>query len=317
VPRALDWEAVRHLFTFLVTPPAQSIVQGVKKLEPARLAIARDGSSLRTQRYWDVEFQTAGSDASEGELVEQLRGLLDEAVALHQVSDVPVGAFLSGGVDSSAVVATMSRLNTRPVKTFSVGFPDADFSELEPARQVASLLGTEHHELVLEPDVVPLVEDFAWFLDEPFGDTSAIATYMVSKLAAGHVKVVLTGDGGDEIFAGYDRYFGFRWIRLYAALPAAVRRNLLGPALYSLRDTAGYKTLAQKVRWMHDLSFHEGGRRYAQATAFFRFGQEGKGGLYTPDMAERYRKTAEPVKQRTVRAVTSMNLFDAIVPTSW
>jgi len=224
VPRALDWEAVRHLFTFLVTPPAQSIVQGVKKLEPARLAIARDGSSLRIQRYWDVQFQAAGSNASEGELVEQLRGLLDEAVALHQVSDVPVGAFLSGGVDSSAVVATMSRLNARPVKTFSVGFPAADFSELEPARQVASLLGTEHHELVLEPDVVPLVEDFAWFLDEPFGDTSAIATYMVSKLAAEHVKVVLTGDGGDEIFAGYDKYVVEEREQAYDLMPASLRR---------------------------------------------------------------------------------------------
>ena len=100
----------------------------------------------------------------------------------------------------------MSRLTSQPVKTFSVGFRDADFSELAPARQVAALFGTEHHELVLEPDVVPLVEDFAWFLDEPFGDTSAIATYMVSKLAAEHVKVVLTGDGGDELFAGYDKY---------------------------------------------------------------------------------------------------------------
>jgi len=223
VPRALDWEAVRHLFTFLVTPPAQSIVQGVKKLEPARVATARDGSSLRIQRYWDVEFEPA-RNASEGELVERLRALLDESVALHQVSDVPVGAFLSGGIDSSAVVAMMSRLTAQPVKTFSVGFADAGFSELAPARQVASLLGTEHHELVLEPDVVPLVEDLAWFLDEPFGDTSAIATYMVSKLAAEHVKVVLTGDGGDEIFAGYDKYVVEERERAYDLMPASLRR---------------------------------------------------------------------------------------------
>ena len=223
VPRTLDWEAVRHLFTFLVTPPAQSIVNAVRKLEPARLAIARDGASLRTQRYWDVEFEPA-SDATEAELVEQLRELLTESVALHQISDVPVGAFLSGGVDSSAVVGTMSRLANRPVKTFSVGFADAGFSELEPAREVASLFGTEHHELVIEPDVVPLVEDFAWFLDEPFGDTSAIATYMVSKLAAEHVKVVLTGDGGDEIFAGYDKYVVEDRERAYDLMPASIRR---------------------------------------------------------------------------------------------
>jgi asparagine synthase (glutamine-hydrolysing) len=118
----------------------------------------------------------------------------------------------------------MSRLGTRPVKTFSVGFADAGFSELEPAREVAALFGTEHHELVIEPDVVPLVEDFAWFLDEPFGDTSAIATYMVSKLAAEHVKVVLTGDGGDEIFAGYDKYVVEDRERAYDLMPASLRR---------------------------------------------------------------------------------------------
>jgi len=224
VPRELDWEAVRHLFTFLVTPPAQSIVAGVKKLEPARVATARDGSSLRIERYWDVDFAEPAHQATEGELVEQLRGLLEESVALHQVSDVPVGAFLSGGVDSSAVVATMSRLNSQPVKTFSVGFADDDFSELAPARKVASLYGTEHHELVLEPDVVPLIDEFAWFLDEPFGDTSAIATYMVSKLAAEHVKVVLTGDGGDEIFAGYDKYVVEDRGRAYDLMPGSLRR---------------------------------------------------------------------------------------------
>jgi asparagine synthase (glutamine-hydrolysing) len=223
VPRTLDWGAVRHLFTFLVTPPAQSIVADVKKLEPARVAVARNGSSLRVERYWDVEFEP-DYDATEAELVERLRELVDESVALHQVSDVPVGAFLSGGIDSSAVVAAMSRLTPQPVKTFSVGFPDAEFSELEPARRVAALCGTEHHELVLEPDVVPLVEDFAWFLDEPFGDTSAIATYMVSKLAAEHVKVVLTGDGGDEIFAGYDKYVVEDRERAYDLMPATLRR---------------------------------------------------------------------------------------------
>ena len=149
------------------------------------------------------------------------------------MSDVPVGAFLSGGIDSSAVVASMSRLTARPVKTFSVGFSEADFDELEPARRVASLCGTEHHELVLEPDVVPLVEDLAWYLDEPFGDTSAIPTYMVSKLAAEHVKVVLTGDGGDELFAGYDKYVVEERERAYDLMPATLRRaaGMVGAAM--------------------------------------------------------------------------------------
>jgi asparagine synthase (glutamine-hydrolysing) len=276
VPRTLDWEAVRHLFTFLVTPPAQSIVSDVKKLEPARFGLAREGRSLRTERYWDVEFAPAHG-ATEPELVEELRALLDESVALHQVSDVPVGAFLSGGVDSSAVVASMSALTEQPVKTFSVGFPDADFSELEPARQVASLCGTEHHELVIDPDVVPLVEDFAWFLDEPFGDTSAIATYMVSKLAAEHVKVVLTGDGGDEIFAGYDKYVVEERERAYDLMPATLRRaaGVVGAVMPDgMRGR----------RFLRHLAL-DGPRRYLDAQSIVH--PDELGTLFTPEAAAR------------------------------
>ncbi len=144
--------------------------------------------------------------ATEAELVEQLRELLNEAVVLHQVSDVPVGAFLSGGIDSSAIVAMMAKPAAGRLKTFSIGFAEAGFDELAHARAVAAQFGTDHHDVVLRPDVVQIVEDLTWYLDEPFGDTSAIPTYMVSKLAAEHVKVVLSGDGGDELFAGYDKY---------------------------------------------------------------------------------------------------------------
>jgi asparagine synthase (glutamine-hydrolysing) len=276
VPRALDWEAVRHLFTFLVTPPAQSIVAGVKKLEPARVAVARDGSSLRTQRYWDVEFEP-DREATEAELVERLRGLLEESVALHQVSDVPVGAFLSGGIDSSAVVAMMSQAATRPVKTFSVGFADADFSELEPARQVATLCGTDHHELVLEPDVVPLVDDIAWVLDEPFGDTSAIPTYMVSKLAAQHVKVVLTGDGGDEIFAGYDKYVVEDRERAYDLMPASLRRAAGAVGAVMPEGMRGR-------RFLRHLAL-DGPRRYLDAQSIVH--PDEMASLFTPDAAAR------------------------------
>jgi asparagine synthase (glutamine-hydrolysing) len=223
IDRGLNWEAVGHLFTFLATSPSQSIVDGVRKLEPARLAIASRGSRLHVERYWDVTFEP-DERATETELVEHLRDLLVESVTLHQVSDVPVGAFLSGGIDSSAVVATMSRVNAEPVKTFSVGFREAGFDELSHARRIAALHGTDHYDLVLEPDVVPLVEDLAWYLDEPFGDTSAIATYMVSKLAAEHVKVVLTGDGGDEIFGGYDKYVVESRERAYDRVPVSIRR---------------------------------------------------------------------------------------------
>jgi asparagine synthase (glutamine-hydrolysing) len=206
VPRSVDWGAASHLFSFLATSSTQSIVEGISKLEPARVAAASASDpTLRIQKYWDVQFQP-NERATEGELVEQLRAMLAESVRLHQVSDVPVGAFLSGGLDSSAVVAMMARPAAGRLKTFSIGFAEAGFDELQYARQVATQFGTDHYDLVLRPDVVKVVEDLTWYMDEPFGDTSAIPTYMVSKLASEHVKVVLSGDGGDELFAGYDKY---------------------------------------------------------------------------------------------------------------
>jgi hypothetical protein len=225
IGRDLNWEAVGHLFTFLATPSSSSIVKGVRKLEPARFATAADRRGVAVERYWDVEFQP-DEHSSEDELVEQLRELLVESVRLHQISDVPIGAFLSGGIDSSAVVATMAQLTSSPVKTFAIGFVEEDYSELDHARRVAEQFGTDHHELILRPDVVQIAEDLAWYLDEPFGDTSAIPTYMVSKLASEHVTVVLTGDGGDELFAGYDKYVTEERERRYDRVPDSIRKVL-------------------------------------------------------------------------------------------
>jgi asparagine synthase (glutamine-hydrolysing) len=223
VERSLDWASVGHLFTTLATPATRSIVKGVSKLEPARIGVASRGRTLRIERYWDLDF-LPNERATEGEFVEQLREQLGEAVALHQVSDVPVGAFLSGGLDSSAVVAMMSRPKDVQLKTFSIGFAEASHDELPYARQVAATFGTDHYDLVLRPNVVQIVEDLTWYLDEPFGDTSAIPTYMVSKLAAEHVKVVLSGDGGDELFAGYDKYVVEGRERVREQIPRAIRR---------------------------------------------------------------------------------------------
>jgi len=201
----INWESASHLFTFLTTPGSESIVEGVHKLPPGHLLIATRGRRAQVRPYWNLRFEPK-EGRSAGDLIAELRSLLDESVRLRLVSDVPLGAFLSGGLDSSAVVASMARQSTSPVKTFTIGFSDPAFDESAPARLVARKFGTEHHELILEPDLAGIVEEIAWHLDEPFGDSSAIPTYMVSKLAARHVKVVLSGDGGDEIFAGYDRY---------------------------------------------------------------------------------------------------------------
>jgi asparagine synthase (glutamine-hydrolysing) len=205
VAREIDWAAASHLLTFLTTPLSSSIIRGVRKLQPGYALTASPGREARVAPYWDVRFEP-DSSRSEADFTEELRDLLEESVRLRMVSDVPVGAFLSGGIDSSAVVATMARLLPGPVKTFSIGFKDSAFDERAHARCVAQAFGTEHHELVVEEDALSVVEDIVWHLDEPFGDSSAIPTYFVSKMASQHVKVVLSGDGGDEVFAGYEKY---------------------------------------------------------------------------------------------------------------
>jgi asparagine synthase (glutamine-hydrolysing) len=225
VGRSVDWKAFGHFLAFLSTPADQSILQGIRKLPPAHVLVARAGAEPRVTRYWDVSF-APDRGRSEAWYVDRLRELLDESVRLHLVSDVPLGAFLSGGIDSSAVVATMAAHTSEPVKTFTIGFADADFSELGHARKVAEAFQTEHHELVLEPASLDVLDDLVWHLDEPFGDSSAIPTYMVSRLAAQHVTVALSGDGGDELFAGYERYLVERRERTWRFVPQPLRRMM-------------------------------------------------------------------------------------------
>ena len=182
---------------------------------------------MRISRYWDVRFQSNDGHGTRQTLLKSCANDSRKSVRLRMICDVPFGAFLSGGLDSSAVVATMARLGGQPVKTFSVGFAEKEFSEIAHARTVAQAFGTEHHELVLKPDVVSVLDDLSWHLDEPFGDASAIPTYIVSQLAAEHVKVVLSGDGGDELFGGYDKYVVERKERRYRHIPAVIR-SLMG-----------------------------------------------------------------------------------------
>jgi asparagine synthase (glutamine-hydrolysing) len=205
VEPALSWAGLSHFLAFGTTGREDSMVAGVRKLAPASLVEISPGQMPEPQRYWNVRFEPDRA-RSEAATAERLRELLEESVRLHMVSDVPVGAFLSGGLDSSTVVALMSRLTPEPIRTFSIGFADPAYDERPYARLVAEAFDTKHHELVLEGDLLDTLADLARCLDEPFGDSSAIPTYMVSKLAAESVKVVLTGDGGDELFAGYDRY---------------------------------------------------------------------------------------------------------------
>jgi asparagine synthase (glutamine-hydrolysing) len=223
VPREIDWRSAGHLFQYLTTPPESSIIRGIHKLPPAhRMSICIQTGAIDLESYWNLQFAPS-SQTPESELIEQLDSLLDESVKLHMISDVPLGAFLSGGVDSSAIVASMTRHASKPVKTFSVGFHDQRYDESPYARSVARAFGAEHHELILEPDGFDIIDKLVWHLDEPFGDTSAIPTYLVSQLASQHVTVVLSGDGGDELFGGYQKYLVEKTERRFDRLPPFIR----------------------------------------------------------------------------------------------
>src|SRR5207245_2400062 len=203
----------------------------------------------------------AYTPASEEACLEEMEHLLQEAVRIRLISDVPLGALLSGGTDSSIVVALMTRASSGPVKTFSIGFRSADFDEARYARILASHFGTDHHELILEPDVVETVEDLTTSLEEPFGDSSMLPTYYVSRLARQHVTVALSGDGGDELFAGYDRYRIHFQRRVFERVPAWMR-GLYREWIYRRlpRDMPGRKfsynvSLPWQERYLDGLSF--------------------------------------------------------------
>lgn len=230
VPRELDPAALNHFLTLEYIPAPWTILKGIKKL-PAGHSLTFQKGKCEIKPYWDVLHQQMPK--TDHECVEALADLIRDAVKLRLVSDVPLGAFLSGGIDSSTIVSFMSELMSEPVKTFSIGFGDKTYNELPYARAVATHFGTDHYEEFLEPDIVPMVERLVGHLDEPFGDFSIFPTYLVSEVARDHVTVVLSGDGGDELFGGYDTYVAQSYAdRYYRHIPRPIRQGVL-PALLS------------------------------------------------------------------------------------
>lgn len=218
-PRAVDASAVREYLALGYVPDPACIFEGVRKLPPGHLLTWDAGRGAQLRRYW-TPVRPEQPVRDEREVVEELRRLIADSVKCHLESDVRLGAFLSGGIDSSTVVAQMSRLTDTRVETFSVGFEDPEFNEAPQAARVAAALGTKHTELIVRPDADALVEQVVRTYDEPFGDSSALPTMMVSHLARQHVTVALSGDGGDELFGGYTRYAD---LERRSELPDAVR----------------------------------------------------------------------------------------------
>lgn len=225
VSKEIDFSALDSYLTFGYVPEEFCIFKDVKKLLPGHSLTFRNGK-VETKKYWDFNYIKPVEIRSEAEYIEELRAQITDAVKIRLISEVPLGAFLSGGVDSSSIVGTMAKLSNQPVKTFSIGFNEDSFNELKYARVAAKHFNTEHHEFVVTPDLVEIVDELVWHFDEPFADSSALPTYMVSKMARDFVTVVLSGDGGDELFAGYTRYTIDKKRSGFANLPAFIRKGV-------------------------------------------------------------------------------------------
>ena len=230
VPRRIDQQALREYLALGYVPAPRTMFEGIEKVLPGHLVVFENGA-MRDTEYWDAPFDTQ-ENHSEEDWVRQVREKLLESVRIRLISDVPLGAFLSGGIDSSAVVAAMAQFSDRPVKTYSIGFEGQDkfYNELPYARVVADAFRTDHHEIIVRPEVAELLPKLVWHLDEPIADSAFFTTYLVSRLARESVTVILSGVGGDELFGGYRRYLGDAMFRYYGLLPGAVRKSLL-PAL--------------------------------------------------------------------------------------
>ncbi len=247
VPRQINLTAVDLFLSLEYIPAPLTIYRNIFKLQAGHILVLEDGH-LQLSQFWDVPRQPVGGD--EDECAETLAGLIKEAVQMRMISDVPLGAFLSGGIDSSAVVGYMSQASSKPVQTFSIGFADDTYNELPYAAAVAKHFQTDHHFEVLNPDIASLAEQLVQHHDEPFADTSIFPTYLVSKLARQHVKVALSGDGGDELFAGYDTYLAERMNFYYGKLPGALRRNILPAFANLLPPQPAKKGMVNKVKRM-------------------------------------------------------------------
>jgi asparagine synthase (glutamine-hydrolysing) len=279
VPREIDLGALDEYLTYQYVPHPNTIFRGIRKLPPAHYAVWRDGR-LEVASYWQPDFNREENRPFD-EYVEDLRSRLSDAVRLRLQSDVPLGAFLSGGIDSSIVVGLMSRLGAGAVKTFSIGFPEADYDETRFAREVAERFGTEHHELRVVPHAIEILPKLAWHFDEPMADSSALPTWYVAELTRRDVKVALTGDGGDELFAGYDRYRAVRLSALVDKFPAPLRGFLASRLWQRLPGGNRRRSILRRLKRFSAALGRPIARRYLDWIGIFD--EAGRAALYSEE----------------------------------
>ena len=288
VSREINFEALNQYLSFICVPAPQTAFRSVNKLEPGHVLVWQNGA-VEINRYWSLDFSRK-INISEREAGERAVDLLRDAVRVRLMSDVPLGAFLSGGIDSSAIVALMSELSTERVKTFSIGFEEQSFSEIEDARRIAQRFGTEHHELVVKPDALEVLPALVRHYGEPYADSSAIPTYYLSKMTREHVTVALSGDGGDECFAGYERYAAMRIAEGYNHLPRILKERVLEPAIAALPAASATRSRYGRVRRLLGVMGQERTERYLMLTCGFT--EEMKAELYTREFRGRTAKAS-------------------------
>jgi asparagine synthase (glutamine-hydrolysing) len=304
VPRRLNLDALAEYLALGYVPAPLTLLEGIEKLLPGHYLVAEKGQTA-VHKYWDLP-ASGVEDLSEEEWVERIREKLLETVKMQLVSDVPLGAFLSGGIDSSTIVAAMARLTGQVVKTYSIGYDgDQDYyNELPYAKMVANAFATDHHEIVVRPDVSDLLPKLIWHLDEPIADSACMTTFLVSRLARESVTVILSGVGGDELFGGYRRYLGGSVQRWYRLLPGPIRRKLL-PALFRWvpQDrTSPWKDYARYAAAFVKTADQDPAERYMSYVTLFS--PQAQADLLTADARSRLKEnenTAETLRQYFVR----------------
>jgi asparagine synthase (glutamine-hydrolysing) len=283
VRREIDLQALHHYLSLNYTPAPYTLFCDIRQLPPAHyLLVDRDGPT-KLEAYWDISYRRK-QDRSETELVQEFEHRLSQAVSRQLVSDVPLGAFLSGGVDSSSIVYWMSRHMDQPVKTFSIGFYEKSFNELTYAREVAGLCKTDHHEYMVTPDAVGMLPRMVWHAEEPTADSSMLPVYYLSKLTRERVTVALSGDGADETLAGYETYSAYYLARLYRFIPRLIRQHILRPMV------EGLPMSFSKMSWDFKLKIFVRGAEldYEAGHASWRtiFNEDTKRGMYNSEILD-------------------------------
>jgi len=282
--REANLEAVHYFLTYNYIPAPMTGFTGIKKLEPASILICDEKGNIEIRRYWELDYSNK-LDLTEEEYKKEILRLLTESVKLRLESDVPLGAFLSGGIDSSAIVAIMSGLSGKPVKTFSIGFQEQSYSELKYARLIAERFGTQHQEFIVKPELLKVLPKLIWHYNEPFSDVSAVPSYYVSLQTRKHVTVALSGDAGDENFAGYDRYVANKLSAYYCRVPGFIRSGM-DNLMKNLPEPSGRTSPVRRLKhFLQATSLSEEQRNIKWNCVF---DNEMKASIYSDEMNNRF-----------------------------